>query len=227
MKKMLILLFLIIGVLTFKLNAIDGFFFGSKVGIMLKVDTASAFTGKDPIGINQSINTGIGQYGATAPHQFPRVINAPVEPDGDLIVNWGYKFPKLFSLGFGIQVEDFVMPSLMFDFKFSFLEDKMLRPYTLIGLTGGLFDGFPIGITGGGGFDVYLTKNFYLLFETRLGAEIIVQRYYDDGNNSHPIWHFESTTAYGLFGIYIGVGFQLKNKFTDENGKLIRKTAVN
>ena len=223
MKKLLILFFFIMGNLAFNLNAIDGFFFGSKIGFNLKVDTASAFTGKDPIGIDQSILTGIGQYGTTAPHGFPRVINAPVEPDGDLIINWGYKFPKIFSLGFGIMVEDFVMPSLMFDFKFSFLENKMLRPYALIGLYSGLFDGFPIGITAGGGFDVYLTKNFYLLFETRLGAEIIVTRYYDDGNNSHPIWHFESTTAYGLCAIYFGVGFQLKNKFTDENGNWIKK----
>lgn len=223
MKKVLLFLFILILANYVKLNAIDGFYFGGKSGILLKIDIASAFANKRIIGRSESIYTGIGEYGVANPHGFPRVLEARVGPYGEMILDWGYKFPKLFTLGFGLLLSNFVMPSLMFNFKFSFLEDQMIRPYTFVGLYSGLFDGFPIGITAGGGIDIYLNKNFFLLVESKLGAEIFVSRYYDDGINSNPIWHWESLYAYGLFAIYIGCGYQFKNPYTDENGKLIKK----
>lgn len=223
MKKILFFLLVFFFFFSLRLSAIDGFFLGGKGGFLLKVDIASAFAGKRIIGRDESIFTGLGEYGATVPHGFPRVLEPKVGPYGDLIFFWGYKFPKLFSLGFGFLLSNFVMPSLMFDFKFSFLEEKTVRPYTFLGIYGGLFDGFPIGITGGGGIDIYLNDHFYFLIESKLGAEIFVSRYYDDGINSNPIWHWDSVYAYGLFAIYLGVGYQFKNKFTDENGKWIGK----
>jgi hypothetical protein len=78
-----------------------------------------------------------------------------------------------------------------------------------------------MGITGGGGMDIFFDEHFFLLIESKIGAEIFVARYYDDGNNANPIWHFDTTSAYGVFGIYIGLGYQFKSKFTDENGKWI------
>jgi hypothetical protein len=223
MKKSIMFSVLFLFSFSLTATAVDGFFIDTKGGFLLKVDVASAFAGKRLIGKSESIYTGIGQYGATVPHGYPRVLESNVAPYGDLIFDWGYKFPKIFSLGFGLMLSNFVMPSLMFNYKFSFLEDKMVRPYTFVGFYGGLFDGFPIGLTAGGGIDIYLTKMFYFLVETKLGTEIFVSRYYDDGINSNPIWHWDSVYAYGLFSIYIGFGFQFKNPFTDENGKFIGK----
>lgn len=227
MKKHLFFLLFFFSLFPLSINAIDGFYLGGKGGFLLKIDVASAFAGKRIIGKDESIYTGIGEYGATVPHGFPRVLESKVGPYGELVFFWGYKFPKLFSLGFGMLLSNLVMPSLMFDFKFSFLEDKKLRPYTVIGIYSGLFDGFPIGITIGGGIDIYLNDHFYFLVESKLGSEIFVSRYYDDGINSNPIWHWDSVYAYGLFGIYIGFGYQFKNKFTDENGKWIKRNNNN
>ncbi len=227
MKIITLFLLIFIFFIPIESNAIDGFFLGGKGGFLLKVDIASAFAGKRIIGSDESIYTGIGEYGATVPHGFPRVLESKVGPYGEMIFNWGYKFPKVFTLGFGFLLSNFVMPSLMFDFKFSFIEDKLIRPYMYLGIYSGLFDGFPIGITAGGGMDIFLTNNFFLLVEGKLGTEIFVSRYYDDGINSNPIWHWDSVYAYGLFGIYLGCGVIIKNRFTDENGKLIKKQKEN
>jgi hypothetical protein len=224
MKKFLLInsIILIISS-TAGLYAMDGFFLDFKNGILLKVDVASAFMSKRVIdpnkNIDNSIQTGLGQYGDDNPHGFPRVLEAQVGPYGDLIFNWGYKFPKVFTLGFGLLVSNLVMPSLMFDFKFTLKEDTKIKPYVFASIYSGLFDGFPIGITTGGGIDIYFTDNLYLLVESKIGAEIFVSKYYDDGTNSNPIWHWDSTYAYGIFGIYIGIGYQFKNPYTDKNGK--------
>jgi len=211
----------------FHLKAMDGLFLDFKNGFLLKVDVASAFVSKrivDPTrNIDSSIPTGLGQYGDANPHGFPRVLEADVGPNADLIFNWGVKFPKIFSLGFGLLVSNFVMPSLMFDFKFTLKDDTKFKPYVFASVYTGLFDGFPIGLTTGGGVDIYFNDNLYLLLESKVGAEIFVSKYYDDGNNGNPIWHFDSTYAYGLFGIYIGIGYQFKNPYTDKNGKWIGK----
>jgi hypothetical protein len=207
------------------LYAIDGFFLGYKGGFFLKIDVASAFVSKRIIDpekhMDNSIPTGIGQFGVADSHGFPRVLESKVAPYGDMIFGWGYKFPKVFTLGFGILLSNLVMPSLMFDFKFSFRENLKIRPYVFASFYGGLFDGFPVGLTAGGGIDFFLNDHFFLLVETKLGAEIFVSRYYDDGINSNPIWHWDSTYAYGVYGIYIGLGYQFKNPYTDENGKWI------
>ncbi len=226
MKKKIICLFLLTG-FSAGIFAIDGFFLGFSNGILLKVDIASAFMSKRVVDPQKhewnSINTGIGEYGVANPHGFPRVLESKVAPYGELIFNWGYKFPKLFTLGFGFLLSSFVMPSLMFNFKFSFLQDKQLQPYINAGVYTGLFDGFPIGLTLSAGFDLYFDKSFYMFFESRLGSEIFVSKYYDDGNNGNPIWHWDSTYAYGEFGLYIGLAYVFKNKYTDENGKWIGK----
>lgn len=232
MKKNFFYIFIILILSTnANLKAKDGFFLGSKIGVLLKIDIASAFVSKRVIDSDKkdenSIPTGIGEYGNTDPHGFPRVLESKVAPYGDMIFNFGYKFPKLFTLGFGIYLSNFIMPYLLFDFKFSFREKLRVRPYIIQSIYGGLFDGFPIGITLGGGIDIYLDEHFYFLIESKLGAEIFVSRYYDDGINSNPIWHWESTYAYGVFGIYIGIGYQFKNPFTDENGKWIGKKKNN
>ncbi|MCG8570961.1 MAG: hypothetical protein MJB14_12550 [Spirochaetes bacterium] len=221
MKK--IQLLIILTFMLFPLYSIDGFFIGYKGGFLLKVDVASAFQSKRVIDEDKkkenSIPTGMGQYGNTNPHNFPRVVEAKTAPYGDMVVFWGYKFPKLFSLGFGVLLSNLVMPSLMFDYKFSFREDKRIRPYVFIDIYGGLFDGFPIGLYAGGGMDIFLNQHFFFLIESKLGAEIFVSQYYDDGNNSNPIWHWDSVYAYAGFAIYLGLGYQFKNKWTDENGK--------
>jgi len=224
MKK---ILFTIISLLILSLpnlQAIDGFFLGYKGGFLIKVDIASAFAGKRIIGRNESIYTGMGEYGATMPHGFPRILEGKAAPYVENIFFWGYKFPKVFSLGFGILLSNFVMPSLMFDFKFTLTEKYKVKPYLFADIYGGLLDGFPIGITGGGGIDIYFTDHLYMLLESKAGVEIFVARYYDDGINSNPIWHWDSVYAYGLFTIYIGVGYQFKNRNTDENGKWIKKS---
>jgi hypothetical protein len=223
MRKRYFYIILSLILINIRSNAIDGFFLGSKVGFMLKIDVASAYQSKRVIGEDERIRTGIGEYGNTNPHGFPRVLETKTAPYGDIIINWGYKFPKVFTLGFGFMLSNLVMPSLMFDFKFSFREQKTVRPYLFQGIYSGLLDGFPIGITAGGGIDIYLNQHFYFLVEAKAGIEIFVSAYYDDGINSNPIWHWDSTYVYGLTAIYIGVGYQFKNKFTDKNGKWIKK----
>ena len=219
-KKVLFLMLLFVLFIQFNATAIDGFFIGYKGGLLLKVDVASAFQPKPR---SMSIPTGIGEYGATTPHGFPRVLEAIAAPYGEMIFFFGYKFPRVFSLGFGHLMSNFVMHSLMVDFKFTFIEDKRVRPYATLGIYGGYLDGFPIGITAAGGVDIFFDDHFFFLIESKVGAEIFVARYYDDGINSNPIWHWDSVYAYALFGIYLGVGYQFKNKLTDENGKWIGK----
>ena len=225
MKKIILISFIFNAIL---LNAIDGFFLGFKGGVLIKVDVASAFSQKRIIDpdkkIENSIKTGIGEYGATSPHGFPRVLEALAAPYADLSIVWGYKFPKLFSLGFGILLSNFVMSSLEIDFKFSFLEEKKIKPFVFGAVVSGLLDGFPFQFIAGGGFDYYFDEHFYMLFESRLGAELFVSKYYDDGNNSNPIWHWDSLYAYSLFAIYIGIGYQFKNPYTDKDGKWIGKS---
>jgi hypothetical protein len=227
MKRIMIISILLAVFSIGELCAIDGFFLGAKTGLMLKIDIAGGLKSKrkiDPeMKTENSIPTGIGQYGDADSHGFTRVIESPVAPYGDMIFNWGYKFPKVFTLGFGILLSNIIMPSLMFDFKFTISEKHIVKPYVFLSIYSGLLDGFPIGLTTGAGIDIYLTKNFYFLVESKLGAELFVSRYYDDGNNTHPIWHWDSFYAYGIWGIYIGVGYQFKNPYTDENGKWIGK----
>lgn len=224
LKRVLFITFLFSIIRTF---AIDGFYLGGKAGFLLKVDVESAFDEKNVVdetkSMDNSIETGLGQYGNTNPHEFPRVLEAMTGTYGDLSVIWGYKFPKLFYLGFGFMLSNFVMPSLVFDFKFSFREEHKIRPFVALSLYGGFLDGFPIGVTALGGMDIFFTEDFFLLVEGKLGAEIFVRHYYDDGNNANPIWHFDTVSAYGLIGINVGVGYIFKNKFTDENGKLIKR----
>ncbi len=224
MKKKILSLFFIL-LISASIYSIDGFFLGFKSGILLKIDIASAFMSKRANNMN-NIPTGIGQYGSADSHGFPRVLESKVAPYGELYFMWGYKFPKVFSLGFSIFASNFVMPYLTFDFKFSFKEKDIVRPYAFLSAYGGLFDGFPIGITAGGGIDIYFNEHFYLLVESKIGAEIFVSSYYDDGINSNPIWHWDSTYAYGVFGIYIGIGYQFKNLYTDENGKWVGKKKI-
>lgn len=227
MKKKFLIIFALYLLFQIKISSMDGLFLGFKTGLLLKIDVASAFISKRVIDQNKSmensIPTGIGEYGMTDPHGFPRVLESKVAPYGDLIINWGYKFPKIFALGFGFLLSNLVMPSLMFDFKFSFREDKKLKPFVFLDIYSGLLDGFPIGITVGGGVDIYINNNFYFLIESKLGTEIFVSRYYDDGINSNPIWHWDTTYAYAVYALYIGFGYQFKNPFTDERGNLIKK----
>ena len=226
LKITVLSLFILLAVIV-NSYGIDGFFLGVKGGFLLKVDIASALSSKriiDPAkDKTNGIPTGIGHIGTTDPHGFPRVLEALTAPYGELQLNWGYKFPKIFTLGFGFLLSNFIMPSLVFDFKFSFREDKRIRPYAALSIYGGLFDGFPIGLTAIGGIDIFLNEHFFFLVEAKLGAEIFVSLYYDDGNNANAIWHFDSTYAYGVFGIYVGLGYQFKNKMTDKNGKWIGK----
>lgn len=226
-KKLLVIMitFFLFFALVPNVYALDGFFLGTKGGFLLKIDIASAFASKRVIDSTKSevnaIPTGIGYIGMTDPHGFPRVFEALVAPYGELQFNWGYKFPKIFSLGFGVLLSNIIMPSLMFDFKFSFRDGKKVRPYTALSIYSGLLDGFPIGITAVGGIDIFINKHFYFLIEAKLGAEIFVHLYYDDGNNANAIWHFDSTYAYGVFGIYVGLGYQFKNRWTDSEGKWV------
>ena len=73
MKKLLFFMLFFIFLAQFQINAIDGFFIGYKGGFLLKVDVASAFVPKER---DMNIPTGIGEYGATTPHGFPRVLEA-------------------------------------------------------------------------------------------------------------------------------------------------------
>ncbi len=194
----------------------QGFYIGYKGGGLVKADIAGAFTPKNIVDpqkkYDSSIFTGIGEYGMTNPHNFPRVLEAQAAVFAEMIFFWGYKFPRIFSLGSSIILSNFVMPSLSFDFKFSFNEQKMIRPYIFLDIYGGILDGFPIGVAAGGGIDIYIDKNLFFLVESKVGAEIFVRRYYDDGNNANAIWHFESTYAYGIFAIYLGVGYRFNLK---------------
>jgi len=225
MKKILFIIPILFSLSNYNIFAVDGFFIGGKTELLLKIDIAGSLKSKrviDPqMNIANSINTGIGQYGNADSHGFPRVIEAQAAPYFNQIFNWGYKFPKVFTLGFGFMLSNFLMPSLMFDFKFTVSDTHIVKPYTILSIYSGLFDGFPIGITTGGGIDIYLTKSFYLLIESRFGAELFIAKYYDDGINSHPIWHWETFYAYGVATVDIGFGLIIKNKYTDENGKWI------
>jgi hypothetical protein len=136
MKKLQLLIFCFVFFFSISAYAIDGFFIGYKSGFLVKVDVASAFQSKRVIDADKkmenSIPTGIGYYGNTNPHGFPRVLEAMAAPYADLVLVWGYKFPKLFTLGFGFLLSNFVMPSLTFDFKFSFREKEKIRPYAFL-----------------------------------------------------------------------------------------------
>lgn len=218
MNKKSLVLFLFFLFICFNSYSIDGVFIGYKMGVLIKVDVASAYVSKRNQDMD-NIRTGIGYYGVADSHGFPRVLEAKAAPYAELFFNWGYKFPKVFSLGFSILLSNFVMPSLVFDFKFTLYEKTKLKPYVFLSVYGGILDGFPIGIMAGGGIDIYFDDHFYFLIESKIGTEIFVSRYYDDGINSNPIWHWDSTYAYMGFAIYLGFGYQFKNRFTDENGK--------
>src|SRR4030042_6446603 len=100
MKKILFAIITILLISISNFHAIDGFYLGYKGGFLVKVDIASAFTGKRIIGRNESIYTGMDEYGATMPHGFPRILEGKAAPYVENIFFWGYKFPKIFSLGF-------------------------------------------------------------------------------------------------------------------------------
>lgn len=231
MKQFIILLMLFCVTLSYSfdnsIDLIDGFFISSKIGFLVKLDVARGLKIKRTINpekkIENSIKTGMGEYGTTAPHGFPRITETPAYPYAEIEFNWGYKFPRVFTLGFGILLSNILMPYLTFYNKLNFIDKGIIRPYFYGYLHGGLWDGFPIGIMIGGGIDIFIKKNFYFLIESKTGAEIFIVNYYDDGINSNPIWHFESIYAYAALGIYIGVGYIIKNKYTDEKGKLLPK----
>lgn len=226
MLKRFLLIGLFFIIITLPIHSIDGFYLGFRAGFVDKIDVGSGLVPRyDPDETDQSLSssipTGIGYYGATSPHHFPRIIEPMTGLYGELSVFWGYRFPRLFSLGFSFMLSNMVMPFLTFEFKFSFRQDKKIQPFTALYLHGGVLDGFPIGVAALGGIDIFVNKAFYFLIELKLGAEIFVRNYYDDGNNSNPIWHFDTTYAYGVMGLSLGFGYVFKNRWTDENGKWI------
>ncbi len=209
MKKYFVL-FIVLA--TFQvLYAKEGFFIGYKTGFSMKIDVVSGFDSKLAKNAN-SIPVGIGEYGVADPHKFPRIIEPKTGIYGDMTIFWGYRFPKVFSAGFGFWMSNLMMPYLTFIHKFSFNEEKRIQPFAFIELYGGFMDGFPIGITGGGGVDVFINDHVFFLIENKIGSEIFISRYYDDGNNSNPIWHWDSLYAYGVYSLYIGIGYRFDNK---------------
>lgn len=197
----------------------EGFFIGYKTGFSMKIDVASGFDSKSAKNMD-SIPVGIGEYGVADPHKFPRIIEPKAGVYGDMTFFWGYRFPKVFSAGFGFWLSNFMMPYLTFIHKFSFLEKNKIQPFAFIELYGGFLDGFPIGVTVGGGVDFFITSNVFLLIENKAGAEIFVSRYYDDGVNSNPIWHWDSLYSYGVYSLYVGIGYRFDNKKKPANRRI-------
>lgn len=193
----------------------QGFFLGYKNGFAMKIDVPSALEGKKQGKIDLDIPAGINQFGNANPHNASRLLEPITAGYAEMFLIWGYRFPKFFSLGFSILLQNFIMPYITFDFKFSFFEEKKTQPYVFLSYVanGLMTDFFPMDFILGGGFDFFITDNLYILVESKAGFEWLVVRYYDDGVNTNPIWEVDKNSyIYGVFGITIGISYQFLKK---------------
>ncbi|HOV14170.1 MAG TPA: hypothetical protein PK771_07795 [Spirochaetota bacterium] len=164
-------------------------------------------------------------YGSPSPHKFPRISEAKSKALFDIHFVWGGKWVdptdpnKNVSLMFGINLTNFVMPSLEVSVKYNFhIPSYPFSPYIGGALYGGFWDGFPIGISLMGGSDVYPTflldnkTNFYILGETRIGVILLTGIYFDTGYNNEGIYKKFKVLAEG--GFYAGVGYRFDEVIT-------------
>ena len=177
----------------------------------MKIDIPSSQEGKKQGKTDFNIPAGINEFGNANPHDTARLLEPYTAGYAEMFLVWGYRLPKYVSLGFSVLLQNFVMPYITFDFKFSFLEEKKVQPYLFFSyVANGLFtDFFPMDFILGGGFDFFITDNLYLLVESKAGVEWLVTRYYDDGVNTNPIWDpMTDSYLYGVFGITVGICYQ-------------------
>lgn len=161
--------------------------------------------------------TGLEQHGTPMPHKFPRVFEPKTKANFDIHIGWGVKFENgnyPITLGFSVNLTNFVMPSLEIMLKTNFIIDGYpIEPYVGGVLYGGFLDGFPIGLSAIGGVDAFPrfyetgtdNKNFFVSGELRLGAVLYSSVYYDSGINSEGIWKKLSLLAEG--GFYFSYGY--------------------
>jgi hypothetical protein len=172
--------------------------------------------------------TGLDEHGAPSPHRFPRVFEAKTKSNFDVHFAWGIKFSPVknsenvdigyITLGFSLNLTNFIMPSLEFQLKYNFLiYGYPVEPYIGAALYGGFIDGFPIGLDVIGGVDVFPlyyekrkdNKNFYLTGETRIGMVLYSRVYYDTGLDNEGIWKKLELLMEG--GFYFGYGYIFNN----------------
>jgi hypothetical protein len=169
---------------------------------------------------DNEIETGIDFSGSPSPHKFPRVWNPKSKAAIDIHFVWGWKdiANSGVTLGFSVNLTNFIMPSLEIMVKYNFkLNDyKFVEPYVGGALYGGFMDGFPIGISALGGTDIYPTyqvdgkTNFFISGEGRLGGVLYSKTYFDTGENTEGIWKKLSGLAEG--GFYFNTGYRFDKK---------------
>ena len=159
------------------------------------------------------IPTGLDKSGMPMPHRFPRVFEAKSKAHIDVHFAWGFRFENDLSLGFSINLTNFVMPSLEIMLKYNFtLPNQTFEPYVGGVLYGGFLDGFPVGLNVIGGVEFFPAQaqdyadNFSISIEGRLGPVLYSKIYYDTGNNAEGIWKQFSLLLDG--GIYFVTGYR-------------------
>jgi len=163
------------------------------------------------------IDNDLLSHGSPSPHRFPRVFNAKSKPYFDITFNWGVKFANNITLDFGVNLSNFVMPSLEIGLKYNFvIPGYPVEPFVGGAIYGGFMDGFPIGISALAGVDIfpcYLenkhSDNFFLSAELRIGAVIVIPVYYDTGLDTETIYKKLGVLAEG--GFYMGTGYIFNN----------------
>ncbi len=162
---------------------------------------------------DNEIPNGLMSSGSPSPHRFPRVFNAESKPYFDITFNWGVKFDNNITLDFGVNLSNFVMPSLEIGLKYNFIiPGYPVEPFIGGVLYGGFMDGFPIGLSAVGGVDVFPcyfenlhSDNFFITAELRLGAVLFVPVYFDTGRDDETIYKELGILAEG--GFYLGSGY--------------------
>lgn len=133
-----------------------------------------------------------------------RIISAPTEVSHLLEFDFGYSWENGWSFGAGIELENWVMPNLKLDLKYSFRENTRVQPYIFTCLHGALTDWVPLGMHIGAGVDYYVSPRFYLTADFRVGYELAAI----DPQAEH---HLEAGVSVGF-----GVGGSRQSGFTED-----------
>jgi hypothetical protein len=112
----------------------------------------------------------------------------------------GYSFDFGFSMGLGVELENWIATNMKLDFKYSFLSEERLQPYLYICLHGGIVHWFPLGAHLGAGVDYFVTKRFYIAADIRGGYEAV-------RTDPELEQHLESAVVLGFGYMLSGEGY--------------------
>lgn len=114
--------------------------------------------------------------------------------------NYGYSFSGPFSLGLGMELDNFIDVEFKANLKWSFLEEEQTQPYVFVALHGGIADVSLIAGSVGFGVDHFITDHVYWLIETRAGPAFVSdvpERDFETGDRFFR-WRIDAALSFGL-----------------------------